>query len=124
MVAGAGLNAGLVAERRTGTDLIGLAADASVKVCGVAIDDIAATAPYSGAKKVGDGHEMTVYSGGWVPVVCAANVTAGQTLCAAASGQVRPWVTGTDVADSIIGYADAAASSGAVVLMFIKAGGH
>lgn len=124
IVAGAGLNAGIVVERRTGVDLIGVAATASVKVCGVAIDDVPATGTVVGQRPVGAGHEMSVYSGGWVPVVASATVAEGQTVCVGTAGQVRPWVSGTDPADSIIGYADAAASATAVVMIFIKAGGH
>lgn len=124
VVAGPGLNAGIVVERRTGTDLIGLAADASRKVAGVCIDDVPAARATVTGHQVGDGHEATVYSGGFVNVVASAIVAEGASVCASANGQVRTWVTGTDAADSLVGYADQAAAAGAVVRIFVRAGGH
>jgi len=114
--------AGVVVERRSGTDLIGNAAAGSLVVVGVAIDDVPASAAYVGGKYVGLGHEMTVFSGGFVQVVFAATTTEGQRLIAAANGQVTPAGASPD-ARTIIGHADSAVAAGAVGIMYIAAGG-
>lgn len=117
-------NSGVVVERRAGTDLVGVAAAASSVVVGVGIDDVPATRVSLTGKQVGDGHEMTVFSGGYVNVVAAAAVTEGQRLVAAANGQVTPFVNATHNASQVIGNADQAASAGAVVRIFIAGGGN
>lgn len=124
VVAPAGTNAGVLVERRAGIDLVGVAAAGSPTVCGVGIDDVPAVRATVTGHQVGDGHEMTVYSGGFVNVIAAAAVTEGQRLVAAAAGQVTPFVAATNNAAQIVGHADQAAAAGATVLVFIGSGGQ
>lgn len=115
---------GVLVERRTGTDLVGNAAVASSTVCGVALDDVPAVRASVTGKQVGDGHEMTVFSGGFINVVAASAVTEGQRLVAAANGTVAAFNSGTHNAGQVIGHADQAASGGASVRIFIAPGGQ
>jgi hypothetical protein len=92
----------------SGSGTVGPAGAGSTKVVGVAAFDAA-----SGAR-------VTVWPGAIHEVTCAANVTAGNTLKAAATGQVTPWVSGTDAADLVIGTALTTATSGNKVRFFAR----
>lgn len=61
------------------------------------------------------GDTITVQRVGIRRLTAGATITVGQPLCAAANGQVRPWVTGTDAVASLIGRAWSAAASAASV---------
>lgn len=87
----------------SGADTVGPAGAGSTKVVGVALFDAASGAP------------VTLQRGGIQYVATAANVTAGDTLKAGAAGTVRPWVSGTDAADLIVGRALTSATSPAAV---------
>lgn len=76
-----------------------VATDASTTVAGVAGHDAVS------------GQPLTVIRMGIQRITASATITNGQPLCAAASGQVRPWVTGTDAVASYIGRAWSAAAS-------------
>jgi hypothetical protein len=115
--------AGVVVERRAGTDLVGIAAAGSLVVCGVAIDDVPAARAAVGGPQVGDGHEMTVFSGGFVNVIASAAVSEGQRVVATAGGQVGPAGAAPD-ARTVIGHADQAIAAGAVGRIFIAPGGQ
>jgi hypothetical protein len=66
------------------------------------------------------GARVTIWPGVVHEVTAAAAVTAGQTLKAAANGQVTPWVSGTDAADLTVGTAITTAASGAKVRFFAR----
>lgn len=117
-IASAQPGAGVVVERRAGTDLIGNAAAGSLVVAGVALDDIPAVRTTVTGPQVGDGHECTVYRKGYVNVVASAAVTEGQRLIATANGQVGPAGAAPD-ARTLVGEADQAAAAGAVVRIYV-----
>jgi predicted RecA/RadA family phage recombinase len=58
---------------------------------------------------------LTVIRVGVHRLVASATITIGQPLCAAANGQVRPWVAGTDAVSAYIGRAWSAAAPAALV---------
>lgn len=104
----------LVEARAGGVDnpAIGLAADASKKVLGVAATDATPggnatrTPTYSGggADLVLSSRptETAVYSNDHVPVQYAAACAYGAKVCSAGAGKVRPWIA-ADGADAIVG---------------------
>lgn len=97
-VTSATVTGGTLAEV-SGSGTVGPAGAGSTKVVGAIAFDAAS------------GQSVTLFRGGVQSIVCAANVTAGNTLKAAAAGQVTPWVSGTDAADLIIGKALTTATS-------------
>lgn len=78
-------------------------------VAGDASTTVAGEAMMSGVA----GDTIPVQRVGIRRLTAGATVTLGQPLCAAASGQVRPWVAGTDAVASLIGRAWSAAASSA-----------
>lgn len=94
----AAVTAGTLAEV-SGSATVGPAGAGSTKVVGVFAFDAAS------------GAQVAIHTGAIQEIVCAANVTAGNTLKAAASGQVTPWVSGTDAADLIVAIALTTATS-------------
>lgn|SRR5574343_844017 len=101
--ASAAVTGGTLAEV-SGSGTVGPAGAGSTKVVGVFAHDAA-----SGAL-VAIHLNKPIHS-----VTAAASITAGNTLKAAASGQVTPWVSGTDAADLIVGTALTTAASSAKV---------
>lgn len=99
---------GQVVERRTGTDLVGVAGAGSAVYAGVAMHDVPASRAYIGGPAVGDGHELTVIRRASLPVVASGAIAVGVKVKAAAAGKVSTWVSGTDAAGLIIGEADEA----------------
>ena len=80
-----------------------VAGDASTNVAGVAAQDGVS------------GDKITVWGNGHFDKLAASgSIAQGDGLCAAASGAVRTWVTGTDPVNSRIGRARAAAASSLV----------
>lgn len=65
---------------------------------------------------------VTVLGHGEAYVTYAASATVGQSLKAAANGQVTPWVSGTDAANLIIGYCTASTTSGNIGPAYIGRG--
>jgi hypothetical protein len=90
----------------SGSGTVGPAAVGSTKVVGVAAFDAAANSL------------VTVHRGGVQELTAAATITAGQTLKAAAAGQVTPWVSGTDLTDLVVGTALTGAASAAKVQVY------
>lgn len=96
----------------------GVAADASLKVLGVAQKD--AVAPGAAIRTPSAGvldltlapAEFTVYADVFVPVTYLLSTAYGIRVCAATGGKVRPWITGTDPVASIIGWCAEAAGVG------------
>lgn len=88
----AAVTGGTLAEV-SGSGTVGPAGAGSTKVVGVFAFDTAS------------GTQVTVHTGAIQEIVAAANTTAGNTLKAAAAGQVTPWVSGTDAADLVVGVA-------------------
>jgi len=82
---------------------VGVAAAGSTTVLGVALKD-ATNATASATDSYPLQATCPVASGVHVRVTYAANCAFGKALKAAASGQVTPWVSGTDAADLIVGY--------------------
>jgi hypothetical protein len=80
-----------------------VAGDAATNVAGVAAFDVVS------------GGFLTVIRVGVHRLVASATITIGQPLCAAANGQVRPWVAGTDAVSAYIGRAWSAAAPAALV---------
>lgn len=105
--------AGQLVEYRTGADTVGVAGAASVKVAGVAQDDVPAARAFVGGPMVGDGHELTVHRRCVILVTASGAITAGAKLKAGAAGVAVAWVSGTDDAGKIIGEAIEAAADGA-----------
>lgn len=113
------ITGGQLVERRTGTDLVGVAGAASQAVAGVAMHDVPATRAYIGGPQVGDGHELTVVRDCYIKVVASGAIAVGDKLKAAAAGKVSTWVFGTDNPALIIGEADAAIADTATGLALI-----
>lgn len=61
------------------------------------------------------GQALTVFRVGVHRGTASGSIANGDSLCAAANGQVRSWVTGTDAVASRIGRAFSAAANGASV---------
>lgn len=80
-----------------------LAADADITVAGVAGYDVVS------------GQPVTVYREGIQIGTASGAIANGDPLCAAAAGNVRKWVTGTDAVAARIGRAWSAAANGASV---------
>lgn len=90
---------------------VGVAGAGSTKVRGVALLD-ATNAAQSATLVYPLPVATSVAQKGTIDgVVFAANATDGAALKAAAAGKVTPWVSGTDAADLIIGYAVGAVTS-------------
>ncbi len=94
------------------------------QIVAVSGDNTVATAGAGSAAVIGQaahdaalGARVTVHTAGRTVhvAVAAATVTAGALLKTAASGQVTPWVTGTDAQQLIIGIALAGAAAAASV---------
>jgi len=66
------------------------------------------------------GDNLTVCFGGVQRITAAANIAIGGPVKSAANGQVTPWVPGTDTAESLIGTATAATTSGALAPIRFK----
>ena len=120
----------------SGLQGIKVATDAAVNVLGVSAKSCV-TAANQAADSVGNegyGYPFVdasvptaltaVYSHAIVPLTyTAAAVAYGAKLCAAASGHVRAWVSGTDPASSIIGYCaqpGGVSSAGGVALVRVN----
>ena len=86
-----------------------------VTVAGAVAGDASTTVAGEAMQSGVSGDIITVQRVGIRRLTAGATITNGQPLCAAAAGQVRPWVTGTDVANSLIGRAWSAAASAASV---------
>jgi ATP-dependent protease ClpP protease subunit len=80
----------------TGTVTEGQLVTVAGAVAGDASTTVAGEAMMSGVS----GDTITVQRVGIRRLTAAATITNGQPLCAAAAGQVRPWVTGTDAVAS------------------------
>lgn len=101
---------GTLVEAHTGSK-IRTAPAGSAKVLGVALTDAVETDASSGTTSYGapfvdasfPGPYTAVAACGVFKLTFAANAGFGVTLKAAASGQVTPWVSGTDAADLIVG---------------------
>lgn len=118
----ANLNAGVVVIPSTTATVSGLqgikvAGDAAVNVLGVSAKSCVTEANQAADAVGTEGYgypfvdasvptaRTTVWNHAVVPVTYTAVAVAyGTRLCAAASGAVRAWVSGTDPADSIIGW--------------------
>lgn len=120
---------GVVVEARAGgvsNPGCGIAGDASKKVLGVAQKDATpnGNAPRQPVAGVLDQTlapaEVAVISDGWVPVTYSVACAYGARVCAAANGQVRPWLS-ADGPDAIIGRCEESAgvAAGAVGLTHI-----
>lgn len=81
----------------------GVAGSAAVGVVGVAGQD------------GGSGDKITVWGAGKHRLTASGSIAQGDPLCAAASGAIRTWVSGTDAVASRIGTALAAATNGQAV---------
>lgn len=114
---------------------IATAGDAAVNVIGVAAREaLPVSLQTTGGTTDADGYPnlnvgqvtelTTVYSHAVVPVVyTAVAVGYGVALCSAAAGKVRAWVSGTDNAQSVIGYCRVVggmSSAGGVGLMKVE----
>jgi hypothetical protein len=86
-----------------------------VTVAGAAAADASTTVAGEAMMSGVSGDTITVQRVGIRRLTASTTITAGQPLCAAASGQVRPWVAGTDAVASLIGRAWSAAASAASV---------
>lgn len=111
------LEGGYVVEARAGgvsNPGVGIAADASTKVVGVAQKAASPTgnaprAPQAGVLDVTLAPaEVAVISDGFVPVKYAAACAYGARVASAGGGNVRPWVA-ADGADAILGFCAEAA---------------
>lgn len=80
-------------------------------VAGAGATDVAGVAAFDQLS----GGAVTVYRDGIQRLTAAATITAGQPLKAAASGQVTPYVVGTDPVNQLIGRAWSGAASTASV---------
>jgi hypothetical protein len=103
---------GQLVERRSGTDLVGVAGANSVHVVGVALHDVPATRATIQGPQVGDGYELTVIRG-FTKVTFSGSAVEGDKLVAAAGGQVAAAGAAPD-ARMIVGEADEAAANGQV----------
>ena len=111
-----------------------VAGDAAINVIGVAAREALPVSLQTTTGTDGDGYPyvapnqvnelFTVYSHAVVPVVyTAAAVAFGAALCTAAGGKVRAWVSGTDRADTIVGFCRVVggmSSAGGVGLMKVE----
>lgn len=95
----------------TGTVTEGQLVTVAGAVAGDASTTVAGEAMMSGVS----GDTITVQRVGIRRLTAGATITAGQPLCAAAAGGVRPWVAGTDPVASYIARAWSAAASSASV---------
>lgn len=87
------------------TGLIKTATAGAATVLGVAADDAVAAGSGSATDYGTLRPEVAVYTApAEVKVLFAANAAFGVKVKAAATGQVTPWVSGTDAADLIVGY--------------------
>lgn len=86
-----------------------------VLLSGVVGTDAATTVAGEAMMAGVSGDTIPVHRVGIRRLVASATITLGQPLCAAATGQVRPWVTGTDPVASLIGRAWSAAAASASV---------
>ncbi|MFI6986032.1 hypothetical protein ACIBSV_46770 [Embleya sp. NPDC050154] len=101
---------GQLIEAHTGSK-VRTAPAGSAKVLGVALFDAVETDASTGTTSYGAAFVDASFPGPYVSVATcgvfkltfAANAGFGATLKSAASGQVTPWVSGTDAADLIIG---------------------
>lgn len=108
-VAGETIAGGQLVEARAG-GLIGVAADASKKVLGVAQKDAVLNGGNPRTFNAGTSTLDTTLAPSEVAVVCDAHVAVkyaaatafGALVCAAAGGTLRPWVSG-DGADAVVG---------------------
>jgi hypothetical protein len=82
-----------------------------VTVAGAVAGDASTTVAGVASKDGVSGDTIMVYREGIHRLTAAATITQGQPLCAAANGQVRPWVTGTDAVASLIARAWSGAAS-------------
>lgn len=79
------------------------AGDASTTVIGVAAQDGVS------------GDKITVWPNKFHRLTASGSIALGDPLCAAASGAIRKWITGTDAVASYIGRALTAATNGTSV---------
>lgn len=96
--AGGALTGGQVVEL-VGNMQVNVAGDASVKVAGVAARDVAS------------GLNVLVFTDDVIDLVASGAIAAGDSVCAAAAGKVRTWISGTDAPASRMGRAQEAISN-------------
>lgn len=100
----------------TGGQLLAVSGSGTVAPSGAGATNVLGVAAYDAPS----GGRVTIWPGQIHEVVAAAGVTAGQTLKAAAAGQVTPWVSGTDAADLVIGTATTTATATNKVRFFAR----